>query len=67
MHTSAKFWRNTLAAVLRERYPAQHTQICHRIDRETSGVMLIARTPEAGASSSTPSRSAGFQDDTWRW
>ncbi|MEO8211996.1 MAG: RluA family pseudouridine synthase [Myxococcales bacterium] len=49
MHTSAKFWRNTLVAVLRERYPGQHTEICHRIDRETSGVMLIARNPEAGA------------------
>jgi 23S rRNA pseudouridine1911/1915/1917 synthase len=49
MHTTAKFWRNTLVAVLRERYPGQHTEICHRIDRETSGVMLIARTPEAGA------------------
>jgi len=49
MHTTAKFWRNTLVAVLRERYPAQHTEICHRIDRETSGVMLIARTPVAGA------------------
>jgi 23S rRNA pseudouridine1911/1915/1917 synthase len=49
MHTSAKFWRNTLVAVLRERYPGQHTEICHRIDRETSGVMLVARTPQAGA------------------
>ena len=49
MHTTAKFWRNTLVAVLRERYPDQHTEICHRIDRETSGVMLIARTPRAGA------------------
>ena len=49
MHTSAKFWRNTLVAVLRERYPGQHTEICHRIDRETSGVMLIARTPQAGS------------------
>lgn len=49
MHTTAKFWRNTLVAVLRERYPGQHTEICHRIDRETSGVMLIARTPDAGS------------------
>jgi len=49
MHTTAKFWRNTLVAVLRERYPGQHTEICHRIDRETSGVMLIARQPEVGA------------------
>jgi len=49
MHTTAKFFRNTLVAVLRERYPGQHTEICHRIDRETSGVMLIARTAVAGA------------------
>jgi len=49
MHTSAKFWRNTLVAVLRERYPDQHTEICHRIDRETSGIMLVARTASAGA------------------
>jgi len=49
MHTTAKFWQNTLVAVLRERYPGQHTEICHRIDRETSGVMVVARTPEAGS------------------
>ncbi|HEX2658561.1 MAG TPA: RluA family pseudouridine synthase [Polyangia bacterium] len=49
MHTTAKFWRNTLVAVLREAYPGQHTEICHRIDRETSGVMLIARNREAAA------------------
>ncbi len=53
MHTTAKFWRNTLVAVLRERYPGQHTEICHRIDRETSGVMLIARTRQAGANLKT--------------
>jgi 23S rRNA pseudouridine1911/1915/1917 synthase len=34
---------------LRERYPGEHTEICHRIDRETSGVMLVARTSDAGS------------------
>src|SRR4029079_17241965 len=43
MHTTAKFWRNTLVALLRERYPDQQMEIAHRIDRETSGVLLIAR------------------------
>jgi 23S rRNA pseudouridine1911/1915/1917 synthase len=43
IHTTAKFWRNTLTALLRERYPDQALQVCHRLDRETSGVMLIAR------------------------
>lgn len=49
MHTTAKFWKNTLVALLREKYPDEHLQICHRIDRETSGVLLIARTGEAAS------------------
>jgi 23S rRNA pseudouridine1911/1915/1917 synthase len=49
MHTTAKFWKNTLVALLRERYPGAGLQICHRIDRETSGVLLIARTRPAAS------------------
>jgi 23S rRNA pseudouridine1911/1915/1917 synthase len=49
MHTTAKFWKNTLAALLRERYPDEPVQIAHRIDRETSGVLLVARTREAAS------------------
>ena len=49
MHTSAKFWRNTLTALLREKYPNEPMQVCHRLDRETSGVLLVARTPEAAS------------------
>jgi len=47
IHTTAKFIRNTLTAVLRERYPGQPLQVCHRLDRETSGVLLIARNRAA--------------------
>jgi 23S rRNA pseudouridine1911/1915/1917 synthase len=43
MHTTAKFWRNTLTALLRERYPDEAMEVAHRIDRETSGVLVIAR------------------------
>ena len=43
MHTTAKFWKNTLVAILRERFPSEALQICHRLDRETSGVLLVAR------------------------
>jgi 23S rRNA pseudouridine1911/1915/1917 synthase len=46
MHTTAKFWKNTLVALLRERYPTEPLQICHRLDRETSGVLLVARSSE---------------------
>ncbi len=49
MHTTAKFWKNTLAALLRERYPDEPVHIAHRIDRETSGVLLAARTREAAS------------------
>jgi 23S rRNA pseudouridine1911/1915/1917 synthase len=43
MHTTAKFWRNTLTALLRERYPGQAMEVAHRIDRETSGIVVVAR------------------------
>ena len=49
MHTTAKFWKNTLAALLRERYPDEPVHIAHRIDRETSGVLLAARTRAAAS------------------
>lgn len=49
MHTTAKFWKNTLVAILRERFPDEKLQICHRIDRETSGVLLIARNLKAAS------------------
>jgi 23S rRNA pseudouridine1911/1915/1917 synthase len=49
MHTTAKFWRNTLTALLRERYPGQRMDVAHRLDRETSGVLLIARGHEVAS------------------
>jgi 23S rRNA pseudouridine1911/1915/1917 synthase len=49
MHTTAKFWRNTLTALLRERFPGERMEVAHRIDRETSGVVLVARGPEVAS------------------
>jgi 23S rRNA pseudouridine1911/1915/1917 synthase len=49
MHTTAKFWRNTLTALLRERYPDEAMEVAHRIDRETSGVLVIARGHEVAS------------------
>jgi 23S rRNA pseudouridine1911/1915/1917 synthase len=44
VHASAKFYFNTLARVLGERYPDEpEQQICHRLDRETSGCLVVAR------------------------
>jgi 23S rRNA pseudouridine1911/1915/1917 synthase len=49
IHTTAKYYKNTLTAVLRERYPDQKLQVCHRLDRETSGVLLVARGQGPGS------------------
>ena len=43
MHASAKFYFNTLTRILSERFPNDELQICHRIDRETSGIIVVAR------------------------
>jgi 23S rRNA pseudouridine1911/1915/1917 synthase len=49
MHASAKFYFNTLTRILSERYPDAGLQICHRIDRETSGIVVVARGKEPAA------------------
>jgi 23S rRNA pseudouridine1911/1915/1917 synthase len=44
VHASAKFYFNTLTRVLGERFPGEpELQICHRLDRETSGCLVVAR------------------------
>jgi len=48
MHASAKFYFNTLTRILSDTYPDEpELQICHRIDRETSGIIIVARTKAA--------------------
>jgi len=47
MHPTAKWHFSTVTAVLRELFPTEALQITHRLDLETSGVLLIARTREA--------------------
>jgi 23S rRNA pseudouridine1911/1915/1917 synthase len=43
VHASAKFYFNTLTRVLAETFPGEPLQIAHRLDRETSGIMIVAR------------------------
>jgi len=50
VHATARFHKNTLTAVLRERYPEGPVPgIGHRLDRETSGLMLLGIGREAVA------------------
>jgi 23S rRNA pseudouridine1911/1915/1917 synthase len=43
IHPTARYHFSTLTAVLRERFPEEQLQVAHRLDRETSGLMLVAR------------------------
>jgi len=47
VHPSATYHKNTLTFLLRERFGEDPPQIAHRLDRETSGVLLCARTADA--------------------
>ena len=47
MHPTAKWHFSTITAVLREKFPDEPLQITHRLDLETSGVLLVARGYEA--------------------
>jgi 23S rRNA pseudouridine1911/1915/1917 synthase len=50
VHASAKFYFNTLTRVMAERWPDEPAlQICHRLDRETSGCLVVARDRAAAA------------------
>jgi 23S rRNA pseudouridine1911/1915/1917 synthase len=49
VHATAKFYFNTLTRVLSERYPGEPLQICHRLDRETSGALVVARGRDAAS------------------
>jgi len=48
MHPSATYHKHTLSYLLRESYAGQFTpRLAHRLDRETSGLVVCARTLEA--------------------
>ncbi len=49
VHASAKFYFNTVTRVLAETFPGEPLQIAHRLDRETSGALVVARGFTAGS------------------
>ncbi|HEY0840262.1 MAG TPA: RluA family pseudouridine synthase [Vulgatibacter sp.] len=47
VHPSARYWLHTLTTVLRERQaPGEKWDIAHRLDRETSGLVVCGKRPE---------------------
>jgi 23S rRNA pseudouridine1911/1915/1917 synthase len=47
VHPSARYYRNTVIKILERSFPSPHLVLVHRLDRDTSGVLVLARTPEA--------------------
>jgi 23S rRNA pseudouridine1911/1915/1917 synthase len=47
VHPSARYQHGTLVALLRRRFGERWAEPVHRLDRETSGLVICARHPEA--------------------
>jgi 23S rRNA pseudouridine1911/1915/1917 synthase len=47
VHPTARHHHATVTKILQQRHPTEHLRLVHRLDRETSGVLLVARGPEA--------------------
>ena len=47
VHPTARYHHNTVIRLLKAERPGQWLSLAHRIDRETSGVLVLAKTPEA--------------------
>jgi 23S rRNA pseudouridine1911/1915/1917 synthase len=45
VHPTARYHKNTLIMLLKAERPGEFLTLGHRIDRETSGVLLVAKTP----------------------
>jgi 23S rRNA pseudouridine1911/1915/1917 synthase len=46
VHPTARYHKNTLIKILQAARPGQFVSLGHRLDRETSGILLVAKTPE---------------------
>ncbi len=46
VHPTARYHKNTLIVLLKASRPGEFLSLGHRIDRETSGVLLVTRSPE---------------------
>lgn len=49
VHSTARYHFNTLTRLLGERWPGAGLQIAHRLDRETSGCLVVARGKDAAS------------------
>ena len=46
-HPAGRYFNHTLWAILKTRFDIENPTLVNRLDRETSGIILIAKTPDA--------------------
>ena len=66
MHPTARYHKNTLINVLKAARPGQFLSLGHRIDRETSGVLLVAKSTAADRALKKVIESARHREDVRR-
>lgn len=49
VHATARYYFNTLTRVLAEKWPGAGLQIAHRLDKETSGCLVVAKGKQAAS------------------
>lgn len=47
VHPTARYYRSTVVKLLEAARPGERHHLAHRLDRETSGVLLLSKTPAA--------------------
>lgn len=47
VHPTASHYNNTVTRVLEQRYPGQYFSLVHRLDRDTSGILILGLSPAA--------------------
>ncbi len=47
VHPTARYYRNTVIKRLEAERPGEFLSLIHRLDRETSGILMLARSPAA--------------------
>jgi 23S rRNA pseudouridine1911/1915/1917 synthase len=72
VHPTARYHQSTVVKMLEAARPGDHLRLSHRIDRETSGALLLARTAEADRRVKVQFEARGTVDKTyiavaWGW
>lgn len=72
VHPSARYYRNTVIKMLADQFPSEHLVLAHRLDRDTSGALIVARTYAADRAIKAQFEARdrvdkSYQAITWGW